>query len=156
MSRALRVAVNMQPVDEPGQAPTFHATLPMAILFEKSLDPAEIEQERNSLQEKYTELVTNLRQRRQAFKHKRALDSWLFGDAIVTFEQSTSDTLLFIDHLTEHLARDVGYGKTMIDLCRRFRLHLPNESQIDPTLSFDAYHRSGFHPERTVASTRRK
>lgn len=155
MNRLLRIAVKVQPAQDAAGRVTYHATLPMAVLFEKSIDPEQIELERIGLQEKYRLLVETLRRIRPTLKKRHALDSWLFGDAIVAFEQDTSETLLFVDHLTEHLARDIEYGKAMIDLCRRFRLRLPDQTQIDPTLPFDAYHRSGFDPQRATEFARR-
>ena len=88
---------------------------------------------------------------RPSIKEGNALRYWLFGDAIVNFETQSSQRLLVIAHLTESLARDVKYSKSMIDLCRRFRLKLPDPAQIDPRLPFSAYHRSGFNVERAQA-----
>lgn len=156
MSRPLRIAVKMQPVTDGAGGIAFTATLPMAVIFEKSIDPAQVEQERLILQQQYRQLVETLRALRPKFKRGKAIDSWLCGDAIVAFEQDTFDTLLFVDHLTEHLARDVEYGKAMLDLCRRFRLHLPDKTQIDPSLPFGAYHRTGFDPEKAQSFQARK
>lgn len=156
MSRPLRIAVNMHPVPDGAGGTAFTATLPMAVIFEKSLDSAQVDQERLTLQQKYRQLVETLRDLRPKFKRRKAIDSWLCGDAIVAFERDTLDTLLFVDHLTLHLARDVEYGKAMLDLCRRFRLHLPDQSQIDPALPFDAYYRTGFDPQKAQSFKTRK
>lgn len=148
MTRAVRIAVNMQPVADGANPPQFKAALPMGVLFEKSLDAAELERERMLLQEKYRVLVETLRAMRPLLKEANVHRNWAFGDAIVTFEQETSDALLFVDKLTGDLARDLNYSKSMIDLCRRFRLKFTDSTTIDPKISFAAYHRSGFDVQR--------
>lgn len=148
MTRPIRIAVNMQPATDGANPPQFKAALPMGVLFEKSLDAAELERERTVLEEKYSALVETLRSMRPQLKEANVDRNWAFGDAIVTFEQETSDALLFVDKLTDNLARDLNYSKSMIDLCRRFRLKVPDSKLIDPKVSFAAYHRSGFDVQR--------
>jgi hypothetical protein len=154
MSAAIRVAVNMQPTRDESGATTFRAALPMGALLEKSLDKQELENARAALERQYAALVANLRVMRVHLRDGNVLRYWMFGDAIVAFEAETADSLVFVDRLSEQLARDVAYSKTMIDLCRRFRNKFPDPDSIDPRLSFDAYHRNGFDPQRAAASQR--
>lgn len=150
MNAAIRIAVHMQPARDENGATKFRAALPMGALLEKSLDKQEVEHARIALEEKYTTLVNSLSDLRLHLQDGNVLRYWMFGDTIVTFENQTADVLVFVDKLSDHLARDVDYSKTMIDLCRRFRLKLA-ENEIDPCLSFDAYHRNGFDPQRAAA-----
>ncbi len=154
MSQSIRIAVHMQPIAENGE-PCFKATLPMGAFFEPSLDKEEVERARSELEEKYRRLVENLRAMRATLKEGNVLRNWMFGDTIVSFERETSQTLLFVDKLSDALARDIDYSKTMIDLCRRFRLKIPDMTKIDPRLSFSTYHRNGFDPKRAAASKRK-
>lgn len=145
---AIRIAVNMQPQrDETGQV-LYRAALPMGVWFEESLDKAELETARVELEEKYRALVQELCALLPHLKDGNVLRYWMFGSVIIEFEAQTAHTLLFVDKLSAHLAREVGYSKTMIDLCRRFRQKFPDPAQIDPTLSFAAYHRNGFDTAR--------
>jgi hypothetical protein len=153
---SVRVAVKMQPAadaDPAGRA-QFKATLPMGVLFEKSLDRAQLEQERAALEENYRALVATLTQIRSTLKVGNTLRYWFFGDAIIQFEQQHAHGAMFVDKLSDHLARDVHFSRTMIDLCRRFRLKFPDPARIDPRISFRAYHRSGFDPARHVKKLR--
>ncbi len=151
--RAIRIAVNMQPVTDAAGGLSFRAAVPMGVLFEKAINQAEVEQERITLEGKYTELVHALRALRPTL-HRNVRRNWELGNLIVTFEHETSDTLLFIDKLSDDLARDVNYSKTMLDLNRRFRLKLPDSNLLDPQISFSAYHRNGFNPIRSAAKRR--
>ncbi len=152
----IRVAVHMQPQRDENGHTIFRAALPMGVWFEKSLDKNAVEQARAELEEKYRALVESLRAMLPSLKDGNVLRYWMFGDVVNEFELQTADTLVLIDKLSDHLARDVGYSKTMIDLCRRFRHKFSDASQIDPTLSFDAYHRNGFDPKRAAAYERAK
>ncbi len=148
MTRAIRIAVNMLPTRDANGALKFQAALPVSALFEKSLDKQEVERERAALEEKYRVLVEALRAMLPHLKDGNVLRYWMFGDAVSEFETQTARTLIFVDKLSAHLARDVGYSQTMIDLCRRFRHKFSDASQIDPTLPFAAYHRNGFDTAR--------
>jgi hypothetical protein len=152
----LRIAVNMQPQRDASGQEFFRATLPMGVLFERTLDKQEVERARAALEGDYRALVENLRATRGHLRDGNVLRYWMLGDAIVAFETQTARALVFVDKLSDHLARDVNYSRTMIDLCRRFRIKLPDKSQIDPQLSFDADHRSGFDPKRAAAYERAK
>lgn len=151
MTRPVRIAVHMQPVRDENGALSFKAALPMGALLEKTLDKQEVEHAVTALQQNYRALVENLRAMRPQLQGGNVLRYWRFGDAIMTFESQTARTLVFVDPLSDHLARDVEYSKTMIDLCRRFRRKFPDPDAIDPQLSFDAYHRNGFDPQRAAA-----
>lgn len=152
----VRVAVHMQPQrDENGHA-IFRAALPMGVWFEKSLDKQEIETARGELEETYRALVETLRAMLPHLKDGNVLRYWMLGDVVNEFETQNAHALIFVDKLSEHLARDVGYSKTMIDLCRRFRHKFSDVSQIDPTIPFDAYHRNSFDPKRAAAYERAK
>lgn len=155
MTRPIRIAAHMQPARDENGALSFKAALPMGALLDKSLDRQTVEQARAALEEKYRALVENLRAMRPHLQDGNVLRYWLFGDAIITFETQTARALVFVDPLSDHLARDVGYSKTMIDLCRRFRRKFPDPDAIDPQISFNAYHRSGFDPQRAVAFSKR-
>lgn len=148
----IRIAVRMQPVNDPADTVQFKAAVPMGVLFEKSLDPVQVENERSVLEEKYRILVETLRAMRPALRERNVLKNWMFGDVIFKFEQETGDTLMFIENLSADLARDVNYSKTMIDLCRRLRKHFADSTQLDLALSFDEYHRNGFDPARAPAA----
>jgi len=155
MTQAIRIAVHMQPARAENGARVFKAALPMGVWFEKSLDKQEIESARNALEEQYHALVENLRARLSRLKDGNVLQYWMFGDAVNEFESQNAHALVFVDKLSDHLARDLGYSKTMIDLCRRFRHKFPDAAQIDPALSFAAYHRNGFDAQRAAASRRK-
>lgn len=148
MSRGIRIAVNMRPTRADDGAIKFRAALPMGALLEKSLDKNELERAGAALEENYHALVDNLRALLPHVKDGNVLRYWMFGDVIIEFETQTARTLVFVDKLSAHLARDVGYSQTMIDLCRRFRQKFPDAARLDLTLSFDAYHRNGFDLER--------
>jgi len=148
MSRGIRIAVNMRPTRADDGAIKFRAALPMGALLEKSLDKNEVERAGAALEENYRALVETLREMLPHLKDGNVLRYWMFGDVIIEFETQTARTLVFVDKLSAHLARDVGYSKTMIDLCRRFRQKFPDAARLDPALSFDAYHRNGFDLER--------
>lgn len=150
MTRPIRIAVNMQPATDGAGEKTWKAALPLGVLFEKSLDTAEVEQARLELESKYHALVFALRVLRPQLKAANVQRKWEFGNLIVNFENETSDTLLFVDRLSDDLARDVDYSKTMIDLCRRFRRKVTDAHMLDPQISFSAYHRSGFNPVRAA------
>lgn len=151
MTYAIRIAAHMQPARDENGALFFKAALPMGALLDKSLDKTELESARVALQEKYRALVQELRALRAHLRDGNVLRYWMFGDAIVAFETETADALVFVDNLSAQLARDVDYSKTMIDLCRRFRYKFPDESALDPQISFRAYHRNGFDSERADA-----
>jgi len=148
MSRGIRIAVNMRPTRADDGAMKFRAALPMGALLEKSLDKNELERAGAALEENYSALVETLREMLHHLKDGNVLRYWMFGDVIIEFETQTAHTLVFVDKLSAHLARDVGYSQTMIDLCRRFRQKFPDAARLDLTLSFDAYHRNGFDLER--------
>ncbi len=152
----IRIAVNMQAQRDENGHMIFRAALPMGVWFEKSLDKDEVERARSALEENYRALVTRLRAMLPHLHEGNVLRYWMFGDVVNEFELQTADTLVFVDKLSDHLARDVGYSKTMIDLCRRFRHKFSDVSQIDLTLSFDAYHRNSFDPKRAAAYERAK
>lgn len=154
MTRPIRIAVHMQPAHDANGALSFKAALPMGALLEKTLDKQEVERAVTALQENYRALVEHLRAMRPQLQEGNVLRYWLFGDAIIAFETQTARTLVFVDKLSDHLARDVDYSKTMIDLCRRFRRKFPDPAAIDPQLSFDAYHRNGFDAQRAAAYAR--
>lgn len=146
--QALRVAVKIQPARDASGGERFNATLPMGVLFEKSLDRGAIEQERAALQEKYGELVRSLRSKRVAMKAGNLASYWEFGDILWQFEQEQLNTMLFVEQLIAHLVRDVSFSETMILLCRRFRDKIPDSSQIDTRQTFTNYYRAGFDPAR--------
>lgn len=148
MNQAVRVAVNMQPARDENGTRVFKAALPMGAFFEKGLDKQELERAREALEENYRALVENLRAMLPHLKDGNVLRYWMLGDVVNEFETQNAHALVFVDKLSDHLARDVGYSKTMIDLCRRFRHKFSDASQIDPTISFDAYHRNGFDIQR--------
>jgi len=148
MNQTIRIAVHMQPARAENGERVFKAALPMGVWFEKGLDKQEIESARLALETEYRALVENLRARLPHLKDGDVLRYWMFGDTVNEFETQNMHALVFVDKLSDHLARDVEYSKTMIDLCRRFRHKFPDASQIDPTLSFDAYHRNSFDTQR--------
>ncbi len=155
MNPTIRIAVHMQPTRAEDGTRVFKAALPMGVWFEKDLDKQAIEAARGALEEHYRALVENLRARLSRLKDRNVLQYWMFGDAVNEFETQNAHALVFVDKLSDHLARDLGYSKTMIDLCRRFRHKFSDAAQIDPTLSFDAYHRNGFDAQRAAASRRK-
>lgn len=151
----VRVAVKMQPsVDAEGRA-IFKATLPLGVLFEKSLDPARLEDARRALETSYRALITELQRIRAAMKARGALRYWEFGDAIARFEDEHASRVLFVEPLTAHLVRDVPFSETMVLLCRRFREKIPSAAALDPRLSFNRYYRAGFDPTRLAKTARR-
>lgn len=152
---SIRVAVHMQPQRDENGHTLFRAALPMGVWFEKSLDKQELETARVALEENYRALVESLRAMRPTLKEGNTLQNWMFGDEIVRFEQETARTLLFVDKLSDNLARDVEYSKTMIDLCRRFRIKLADRHLVDPHIPFHIYHRNGFDLQR-IGSLHRK
>lgn len=156
MNHAVRIAVNMQPTRGENSERFFKAALPMGAFFVQGLDKQELETARVELQEKYRALVEALRAMLPHLKDGNVLRYWMLGDAVNDFEIQNADALVFVDKLSDHLARDVGYSKTMIDLCRRFRHKFSDASQVDPTLSFDAYHRNSFDPKRAAVYARAK
>lgn len=156
MSPSIRVAVNMQlQRDENGHV-IFRAALPMGVWFEKSLDKHELETARGELEQNYRALVETLRELLPRQHSGDVMRYWRLGDAITEFENGTANALVFVDKLSEHLARDVEYSRTMLDLARRFRQNFPDAAQVDQKISFDAYHRSGFDLERARAYERAK
>ena len=138
----VRVAVKMQPSMDSDASESFRATLPMGVLFEQSLDSAQMEHERIALEEKYRALVVELRALRVAMKTGAVLRYWEFGDAITRFEQTQG--LLFVEPLTQHLVRDVRFSERMIQLCRRFREKIPRAAQVDSQFSFTRYYKFDF------------
>lgn len=153
-SAPVRIAVQIVPVSPADGQPQFRASLPMGVLFEKELDQTALERARALLEQEYGALVATLRAMRPALRGGTVLPYWRFGDVIIQFEERARGAFLFVDKLSDHLARDIEYSKTMIDLCRRLRIKFPDASQLDPMVSFRAYHRSGFDLER--AARRRK
>ncbi|TAH53475.1 MAG: hypothetical protein EYC68_02965 [Chloroflexota bacterium] len=152
----VRVAVHMQPQRDENGHEIFRVALPMGAFFVQGLDKQELETARIELQEKYRALVETLRPMLPHLREGNVLRYWMLGDVINEFEMQNVNALVFVDKLSDHLARDVGYSKTMIDLCRRFRHKFSDAAQIDPTLSFDAYHRNSFDPQRAAAYERAK
>ncbi len=148
MNQTIRIAVHMQPARDENGARVFKAALPMGVWFEKGLDKQEIESARLALEKNYRALVENLRVLLPHLKDGNVLRYWMFGDTVNEFETQNTHALVFVDKLSDHLARDVDYSKTMIDLCRRFRHKFPDASKIDPTISFAAYHRNSFDAQR--------
>ncbi|MBI4672579.1 MAG: hypothetical protein HY741_13050 [Chloroflexi bacterium] len=152
----LRIAVNMQPARDDTGALKFKATLPMGVLFEKSLDKQQVERERVALGEAYAELVAQLRTHRAAMNTHNVMAYWQFGDALLAFENHYKTSLLFVDRLIDHLTRDVDFSITMILLCRRFREAFPDPNRVDPKQSFTNYQRAGFDPARLSPIVRRR
>lgn len=134
----------------------FRAALPMGLLFERTLDAGQVEQARAGLEGKYLALVESLRTQRVHMKDGNVLRYWQFGDTIAAFETDTANALVFVDKLSTQLARDVGYSKSMIDLCRRLKAHFPDVMQLDPQVPFDEYHRHRFDPSLARAAHARK
>lgn len=153
---AVRVAVKIQRVQNENGRATFRATLPLGVLFEKALDPAQLEVERVALEQRYAALVTTLKAKRVEMKSGNVLRYWEFGDAIARFEQEANAGVVFVDNLTAHLARDVNFSTTMIDLCHRFRAHIPDPAQVDPHQSFTNYHRANFDLANVSPIVRRR
>lgn len=152
----IRIAANMQPQRDENGHVLFRAALPMGAFFEKSLDKAQVENARDGLEEQYRALVERVRALLPYDQPGNVMRYWNVGDAITEFENETATALVFVDRLTEHLARDLGYSRTMLDLSRRFRRKFPDPARVDPKISFDAYHRSGFDLERARAYERAK
>lgn len=156
MNHPIRIAVHMQPTGEPPSASKFQAALPMGAFFEKSLDKQEIERARVELEQAYAELVSALRTQRAAMRTRNVMAYWHFGDLLVAFEQAHQTSLLFIEHLNEHLIRDVEFSNTMIILCRRFRLAFPDPTHIDSRQSFTNYQRAGFDSAQLASTVRQR
>src|SRR5437867_430031 len=113
MKPPVRIAVNIQPVQDASGNASFKAALPMGVLFEKSLDAMHVERARADLEQKYSALVETLRGMRPHLKDGNILRYWMFGDLVIAFENETANALVFVDKLSDHLARDVEYSKTM-------------------------------------------
>lgn len=152
----IRIAVNMQPQRDGNGNEQFRAALPMGVLFEKTLDRAEMDRAAAELEQEYAALVGQLRAHRAAMGRKDVLAYWRFGDALVAFENLHKTTILFVDRLVDHLVRDVDFSETMILLCRRFREAISDAQQVDPQQSFTNYHRAGFDPTRLATTVRRR
>ncbi|MGB8647384.1 MAG: winged helix DNA-binding domain-containing protein [Anaerolineae bacterium] len=149
----VRIAAKMNRVTGADGQTTFKASLPMGVLFEKSLDPAQLDTERTALEERYHALVARLQEIRAQMKSGSVLSYWDFGDAVARFQAQERESVLFLEALTRHLERDIPFSETMIILCRRFRQKL-DRSQVDPAIPFTRYHRSGFDLDRLQARAR--
>lgn len=156
MTAAIRVAVHMQPTRDENGAVHFKAALPVGALFERALDKQQVERARAELENAYAELIARLRLQRAAMRPENVMAYWLFGDALVTFENAHKTSLLFVDHLNDHLVRDVEFSNSMIILCRRFRETFPDPAQVDPRQSFTNYQRARFDPARLSPIVRRR
>lgn len=139
----IRIAVQIKKAKNPEGKESFKASVPMRLIFEKDFDAEWLNSELKKFEEKYVELVDNLKAISKEIKSTRAegrvLLYWNFGDKVFKFIEQNEAGVLFLENVTRYLVRDVGVSDKMLTRCRKFRLLYPEISKVDPSKSFDSY-----------------
>jgi hypothetical protein len=139
----IRIAVQIKKTKNSNGKESFKASVPMRLIFEKDFDAEWLNSELQKFEEKYVELVDNLKAISREIKSTRAkgrvLLYWNFGDKAFKFIEQNENGVLFLENVTRHLVRDVGVSDKMLTRCKRFRLTYPDISKINSTRSFDSY-----------------
>jgi hypothetical protein len=152
----LRVAVKIERMTGANGLETFKATLPMGVLFEKSLDRARLEAEQRALEERYRTLLEDLQLIRAAMRSGNVLRYWEFGDAVARFAAENDSGILFLEKINQHLERDLGMSLGRLWVCETFRKRFPDRSKIDPERSITNYQRANFDPQHLPQYTHRR
>ena len=144
MNEKAMIPVQMKMIKDPKGRETLKATVPMNLVFQKDFDAKWLEEELVKFERRYFYLTTclkslleSLRSKRQ--KDRRVLLYWEFGNKIVNFIEHSENTRLLMENLTKSLMRDVDVSDKILMRCKRFRVHYPDVTQIDPNRSFDSY-----------------
>lgn len=144
VNEKVMIPVQIKWVRDPKGTEALKATVPMNLMFEKGFDAKWLEEELVKFERRYFYLITclkslleSLRSKRQ--KDRRVLLYWEFGNKIVNFIEHNENTQLLMENLTKSLMRDVGVSDKILMRCKRFRVHYPDVTQIDPNRSFDSY-----------------
>ena len=139
----IRIAVQVKKAENSEGKESFKASVPMRLIFEKDFDAEWLNGELKKFEEKYVELVDNLKAISKEIKSTRAkgrvLLYWNFGDKACKFIEQNETAVLFLENVTRYLVRDVGVSDKMLTRCRKFRLLYPEISKVDPNKSFDSY-----------------
>jgi hypothetical protein len=139
----IRIAVQVKKVKDAEGKEILKASVPMRLMFEKDFDAEWLKTELKKFEEKYVELVDNLKAISQEIKSAKGkgkvLLYWKFGDEAFKFIEQNETGVLFLENVTRYLARDVGVSDKMLTRCRKFRLLYPDISKVEPSRSFDSY-----------------
>jgi hypothetical protein len=139
----IRIAVQIKKVQNSEGKEILKASVPMRLMFEKDFDAEWLNSELKKFEEKYAELVDNLKVISKEIKTTRAkgrvLLYWNFGDEVFKFTEQNENGVLFLENVMRYLVRDVGVSDKMLTRCRKFRLRYPEISKVDPSRSFDSY-----------------
>ncbi len=139
----IRIAVQIKKVKDSEGKEVLRASVPMRLMFEKDFDAEWLNSELKKFEEKYVELVDNLKAISKDIKSTvaegRVLLYWNFGDKVFKFIEQNEAGVLFLENVTRYLVRDVGVSDKMLTRCRKFRLLYPEISKVDPSKSFDSY-----------------
>ncbi len=139
----IRIAVQIKKAKNSEGKEILKASVPMRLMFEKDFDAEWLNSELKKFEEKYVELVDNLKTISKEIKATRAkgrvLLYWNFADKAFKFIEQNEKGVLFLENVTRYLVRDVGVSDKMLTRCRKFRLLYPEISKVDPNKSFDSY-----------------
>lgn len=139
----IRIAVQVKKAENSEGKESFKASVPMRLIFEKDFDAEWLNIELKKFEEKYVELVDNLKAISKEIKFAqrkgKVLLYWKFGDEALKFIEQNEAGVLFLENVTRYLIRDVGVSDKMVTRCRKFRLLYPEISKVDPNKSFDSY-----------------
>ena len=139
----IRIAVQVKKAKDAEGKEVLKASVPMRLMFEKDFDAEWLNSELKKFEEKYVELVDNLKAISKEIKSTRAkgrvLLYWNFGDKAFKFIEQNEIGVLFLENVTRYLVRDVGVSDKMLTRCRKFRSLYTEISNVDPNKSFDSY-----------------
>ena len=141
--RNIRIAVQIKKTQDSQGHEILKATVPMRLMFESDFNAEWVKSESKKSEDKYTNVVNNLKNISKQIKLTRSDDRvllyWKFGDKTLEFLEQNKKGVLFFDNIMKLLVRDVGVSDKMFARCKKFRSLYPDITKIDTKKSFDSY-----------------
>jgi len=139
----IRIAVQIKKTQNSQGGEILKASVPMRLMFESDFNAEWLKLELKKFEDKYTNVVNDLKNISKQIKSTRSDDRvllyWKFGDKILEFLEQNEKGVLFLDNIIKHLVRDVGISDKMFARCKKFRSLYPDITKIDTKKSFDSY-----------------
>lgn len=141
--RNIRIAVQIKKTQDFQGKEILKVAIPISVMFEKGFSTEWLESESKIFEDKYNDIVHNLKNISSQIKttpsNNRVLLYWEFGDKILDYIEQNKKGVLFVDNIVKNIVRDIGVSNKMLARCRKFRLLYPDITKIDTKRSFDSY-----------------
>ncbi len=139
----IRIAIQVKKTVDLDGKEVWKASAPLNLVFQEDFDAGWLQNELQQFEEKYTELLTVLReilrQIQSTPKNSNAMLYWKLGDEIYRMTEQSDNGVLFLANVNKHLTRDLGISERTLYRCRKFRILYPDNSIIEPVRSFNSY-----------------